>query len=765
MRWSRLFKQGSAFLPVASFLAVAAAKPVVLATSGFRFQCNPESGSYQICDRETGQIWQSNPYRLRFGEMTVWIAGKQQHLDLSRCQAETVPNGLDLTFRPVAEQPDAYVRVLLRSGLAGKALDISYQAEGFSVESLRLLDDALWAADKPSGYVVVPVREGLLIPSDSGCAFTNRFDTYAYEGCHMQMLGAVKGPAALLVTWSDLYGVVEVRSTLTNGTATSQIVSASLELRGPANAARIQFLGSGDYVAIGKAYRQVARDRGWFTPWSNKLKDNPARAQLFGAINFKLWSLLTRKMNEDSSQELSVQLSWTFPEAALVAEHLKRDLKLNKVLFTLGGWIHRGYDCQHPDILPCAPECGGNAGLQECSRRVQDLGYVFCLHDNYQDIYRDSPSWNENYIMKRSDGSLARGGHWNGGMAYLTCSQKALELARRPQNLPAVKELSRANSYFIDTLYAAGLQECFDRDHPLTRREDMKWKLALSDEARQIFGIFGSECGREWAIAHSDFFEGLTGVSGAGFQNQDLLKKLGGAEAPLFEIVYRDCIALYGKYEYDVSHAAEYVLQHLSLGRTLNYHDIPDHLYWTNSISADAANWEAPKAADPALFTRADRGWAEKLHRLDRFVKNTYEILSPLNELTSQLPLSQHRFLSADRKVQHTVFGQGSVAVEVTVNASQKAFPWTSKLGGKITLPPYGFVVESPEFAAFHAQNWSGLTYSNSPLFTLRAEDRQPLQKSRQVRVFHGFGDPLLRFRSTVHTVPREATLVNGPKG
>jgi hypothetical protein len=447
-----------------------------------------------------------------------------------------------------------------------------------------------------------------------------------------------------------------------------------------------------------------------------------------------------------------------------VAEHLKRDLKLDKVLFTLGGWIHRGYDCQHPDILPTAPECGGDAAFADCARRDMRLGYLFCLHDNYQDIYRDSPSWNEDYVMKRSDGSLAKGGHWNGGTAYLTCSKKAFELAKRPQNLPAVKKLSQANSYFIDTTYAAGLYECFDKNHPLTRWEDIKWKQALSDEARRIFGIFGSECGREWAIPHSDFFEGLTGVSGTYYHNQDLLRGVGGAVVPLFEIVYRDCIAMYGKYEYDVSLAAEYVLHHLSLGRPLNYHDIPEHLYWTNAAPSNfVAAAFTNGAVNPALFTRADEGWAENHHRLDRFVKNTYELLSPLNELTSQMPMSSHRFLSPDRKVQYTVFGEGATAVEVVANASHKSFSWKSKLGGEITLPPYGFLVESPEFVAFHAQSWNGLSYTNAPLFALRAQDRQPLHKSKQIRVFHGFGDPRLKLGESVQTVAKEAVITAGP--
>ena len=71
-----------------------------------------------------------------------------------------------------------------------------------------------------------------------------------------------------------------------------------------------------------------------------------------------------------------------------------------------------------------------------------------------------------------------------------------------------------------------------------------------------------------------------------------------------------------------------------------------------------AAKAAARTGGDVAVFTRADGGWAEGLHLVDRFVKNTYEILSPLNEITSQAPMTRHQFLTPDRKVQRTVFGE-----------------------------------------------------------------------------------------------------------
>lgn len=665
--------------------------------------------------------------------------------------------------------------------------------------------------------------------------------------------------------------------------------AAALELRKSAREFHLRVLGKGDHNAIGRAYREVAKARGLLVPWAEKLKGHPERAQLFGAVNVKLWSLLSRRMNEDSTREESVRVNWTFDEAAQVAEHLKRDLRLDRVLFILGGWIHRGYDNQHPDILPTAPECGGDAAFADCARRVRAAGYLLGLHDNYQDIYRDSPSWDERLIMRTAKGGLARGGRWAGGRAYLTCSEMALGLAKRPQNLPAVRALAGPAAYFIDTTFAADLQECFAPEHPLTRRDDMRWKQALSDYAREVFGIFGSECGREWAIPHADFFEGITGVSGRAFHDEKLADSLGAVTVPLFELVYRDCIAAYGKYGYDMKQSAGYVLRHIVLGRPLNYHSIPAHLYWKESRADDrplplrpavaefkaegprrfaltyrwtvegpvAIDWPvfvhftdadgtirfqgdfsatppmsqwkpgvvtqgpfrvnvpaglagvfdlrigmfdrdatgsrpallgkadgehryvigqvkvaadgqvefvppapfsptASSALDPGLFVRADGGWAAGMHHIDRFIKNTAEILSPMHELTATMPMTRHEFLTPDRAVQRVVFGEGGDALAAIVNGGSADFRATTRLGGEVVLPPFGFVVESPRFAAFHARSWAGLRYDDAPLFTLRSVDGKPLAESGKIRVFHAFGDARLRLGDREVTVEKE---------
>lgn len=752
-----------------SSLFPSSAPPAVLETSHYRFEVFTQNGSYQLLDKRSQVVWHSHPLIKRFGIVTLRRDGKPQSYSLDACEAVTGKYQIDLAFRPFKENAKAGIRVVIRAVRQGQALEISYESSpGLMVDGIRLLDEALWSTEADQGAVLIPCREGMLIPSDSGKAFSQRFDTYAYEGCHMTMMGVLKSGSALLATWNDPYIEAEVKSVLNPAglpLQAKQLLSPSLLLRQSARLFQLQPLGRGNHVTVAQAYRKIAQEEGWHVSWDKKLKERPHLDRYFGAINFKLWSMLTRRMNDESTKEESVRVNWTFEEAAEVARHLKKDLRLDRVLFTLGGWIHRGYDNQHPDILPAAPELGGNDGLAACAKEIQSLGYLFCLHDNYQDLYRDSPSWSESLLMRTREGAIAKGGQWAGGRAYLICSRKGLELAQRPQNLPEVKSLTGADTYFIDTTYASGLQECFDPGHPLNRLDDMRYKQALSDYARDLFGSFGSECGREWAIPHSDFFEGLTGVSGRYYHNADFPGKLGAAIIPLFELVYRDTIALYGKYGYNPAQAAEYVLHHILIGRPLHHHNIPSHLYWKQNTNAPlaATNTLAPSTApDPDLYTRGDQGWANGLHPMDRFIKNTYEIISPLNELTSRQPMSAHEFLTPDRCVQRTRFGEGSSGTTVTVNFSPNPFRCQTRLGGEVVLPPYGFVVEGPQFAAFCATRWNGLEYATSTLFTLRSQDGKALRNSKQVRVFHGFGDTRLKWKDALLNIPRERFWVDG---
>jgi hypothetical protein len=670
-------------------------------------------------------------------------------------------NGLEGDFVRIETTDKNSVRLKNKNGIAvlfalvdeGKTFELSYQgkAEG----TVRVLDDALAITDIEGGYAIVPCREGLLIPVKSGKTFKRVFGTSDYEGCHMSMLGFIKAGSALILTWDDAYVFPEIKNTLPTDKPYHQKLTATLELRRSARSVRLTPLGKGNWNTIASGYRRYAEKQGLAITLREKIRRDPHVELMVGAANAKLWTCLSRRMNEQSTKEESVKVRWTFDEAAQIAEHLHKDVGIKRCLFMMGGWTEGGYDCRHPDNLPANPECGGNDALASAVKRIQLLDYVACLHDNVQDMYRDAKSWNPGFIEKRSDGSLITGGRWLGGRAYMVCAPKQLELAQRPQNLPAIDKLFAPWSYFIDTTYAVGPRECYDPNHPIGRNEDIKWKIRLSDYSREIFGIFGSECGREWALPHSDFFEGLVAVSGRYYHNLKP-EDLGATVIPFFEMVYHDCQICYGKYGYAAEKAAEFVAHHVLCARPLYYHSFPDHLYWKSTANQQKKQVPVP---DVACYTRSDNGWTEGMHSLDVFLKNTYEVLGPLHSATAHNQLRKLEFLTTDFTLRQATYGQGKNATRIIVNFGIKDAQVESTLGGKVILPPWGFVIEGPRFAAFHARSWSGQEYEKGALFTLRAMDEKSLKETSRIRVFHAFGLPVLRWNSKIHKVQREKVI------
>jgi len=158
------------------------------------------------------------------------------------------------------------------------------------------------------------------------------------------------------------------------------------------------------------------------------------------------------------------------------------------------------------------------------------------------------------------------------------------------------------------------------------------------------------------------------------------------------------------------------------------------HRYWTDP----ALDFQPPAGSEARLiFARGER-WG----LYDRFIKNTYEVLSYLNRVTATLPMTDHRFLTPDRMVERTRFGDD---VEITVNYGAADYA-----AGDAVLPQFGFLVKSPSLIAFRARKYGRVDYEDPPLFVLRSLDGQPLAVSRQVAVYHGFGDRRLDFQGRV---------------
>ena len=154
----------------------------------------------------------------------------------------------------------------------------------------------------------------------------------------------------------------------------------------------------------------------------------------------------------------------------------------------------------------------------------------------------------------------------------------------------------------------------------------------------------------------------------------------------------------------------------------------------------------ASGTASAELWSRGDGGWGAHLCRTDRVIKNVWEVLSPLNRITAENPLDDHKFLTSDRLVQQTRFGDVTITV---------AFQKPAQIGDH-ALPANGFVIDSPNYIAFCATRYNGVEYESPALFTAQSLDGRPIRESRKVRIYHGFGASHIRLFDKDFDVEKE---------
>lgn len=703
----------------------------------WRFDVDRSSGAWSLLDKQSGVLWTSRASEPRFGRVTLRQGDRQIVWPINRFDdVVTSPRSMRLITHPMVDGNPTGVTIIftIRPSTEFEGLQLAYvsHASGpWQVSSVRVLEEAFHATEAEGGALYVPHRLGIEIAADKGLPGQRVW--VPYNDLSMAMCGAVKQGSSLLLSWD------QVDTRLTTHVAWPDLplvagrrsVSLSLEFESPEGLCIIQPLGKGGYADIARAYRPIAEAKGWRRTWAEKRLTDPSVDQIFGAANFKPFVLSrvlpSSRYSPDGKEH--VRLGFTFDEIALCAEHWRDDLEIDRAMVVLAGWINGGYDVRHPDVLPAAPECGGNDALAAAAKRIRDCGYLFGLHDNYQDMYEDAPSWDEQWLNKDASGQPRMGGNWNGGQAWQVCAIKQVELAARAEtNLPEIARLFAPSIYFIDTVFAWPLVTCEDPAHPMSRRDDLLWKTNLCLLAKSHFGLFGSEEGREWAVPCADYLEGML---------DHQIKSNPGEVIPLFPLVYSDCVQIMTHQDTRIGPGDEKrVADHILLAEMF----LPrfgTHLYWQRP---------APDPAEGQLWSRGDNGWGAHLTPADRVIKNVWEVLSPLNRITAERTMDDHEFLTADRLLQRTRFGD----LTITVAYEQPAEV------GEHTLPPYGFVIESPWFVAFCATRYNGLQYASPTLFTVRSLDDEPLEQSRRVRIYHGFGDATIRICGKELTVPRQ---------
>ena len=313
----------------------------------------------------------------------------------------------------------------------------------------------------PDAYIAVPHLQGIIIPSRYDAGFMrygqNIWDLISdqekwwnFESGNLNMpwFGASKGHSSILVrvlASSDctLHMVgntvigpdgtsVNARRGENPGIRMSSLSTIWKSSKGEFSYPRkmsIEIVENG-YVGMARRYKQYAMESGHFLTLKEKIRNNPEYEKIIGAPDLKVYCY-THRLDSPYFKAWSepvlngyTRVNTTFNQVTSMAEELS-DMGVEKCMFLLAGWNRAGYDREHVDMWPPAEAAGGAEALARACEAVKARGFLFALHDNYDDFYLDAPSYNERYIIRDKDGSLHQGGVWDGGALpyHLSCRQ------------------------------------------------------------------------------------------------------------------------------------------------------------------------------------------------------------------------------------------------------------------------------------------------------------------------------------------------------
>jgi hypothetical protein len=311
---------------------------------------------------------------------------------------------------------------------------------------------------------------------------------------------------------------------------------------------RMCFFSTGNYVTLAKHYRQYVIDSGLFVSLKEKIARQPLVANLIGAghtgdqalrnIQPGAWQYDPDHINVDYRVN-------TFDDLAKGLQYWK-DQGFNKMIVTLSGWPYYGYDRQHPNVLPPAPQAGGWEGMKRFFDAAVALGYTPLLHDQYRDYYTDAPSWDPQFAVHEEDtttpsttfpgsrfehwkdGYIPMMDHWNGGaQSYITPS---LVLGNLVSNYSQIFAHGiHPEGTELDVFGYVPPDRDFNPEHPATRTDGMNARAAAFIWSRVHLGIVGTEAGSDWVIPYADM------CTPHAFGK--------AIPVPLYNLVYHDAIA------------------------------------------------------------------------------------------------------------------------------------------------------------------------------------------------------------------------------
>lgn len=597
------------------------------------------------------------------GDFVVRIGGETMPLrlaDAQKIECDTYDSGstrgVQLTlnqWKHGATVVDLPLRLTIALEGGDDELVFHVTADETHGASVRQLDwpQALDARDVD--YTVLNHFRGLLLPRDWPKAYnpirgdedypndTSEIESDVVECWSQAWWGFQRGASAMMVIVETPDDAAYQWSHPAGGpTVIGPRWRAQLGRLAYGRSARMVFFEKGNYVDLAKRYRRHAIETGRWVPLTEKIARSPKVASLIGGMESRVGILRNivpaSRLFKKDHPELNHTLT-SFDERAKQLRELKAK-GVERFNLVLTGWPKLGYDRQHPDVLPVAPEAGGYAGMKRLADTCAELGYLFSLHDQYRDYYADAPSFSPEFAVHEEDatspptlfpgtrfGSFKEGPlsfltAWDGGkQTYLNASFMLGHVKKNYAGLFA--HGIKPDGSYLDVFGYVPPDQDFNPAHPLTRTEAKRHEADVYRWARANLGVVGTEAGCNWTVPYTDYSSPL----GPG---------QAGIPVPLFSLVYHDAVMV----QYSPSTGGGEA--------RMNREDRPNWLY--GMLNA------GPPRVDLRNFDR---------------MRDIVDQMTALHRRVALLEMTRHEFLNADHTQERTFFSDGTT---VTVD-------WTAK--------------------------------------------------------------------------------------
>jgi len=500
-------------------------------------------------------------------------------------------------------------------------------------------------------FLVLTDSEGMLLPVDDKVyPLGNGITYYCGGGLSMAWMGITDknfatGYMAILETPFD----AALRPKRENGAVTFEPVwLASKEQFAYTRKVTYVFFDKGGYVAQSKRYRKYIWPKNNVVSLKDNAKKIPAIDKMVGGVHIYVWD---NARNAAFSKEL-------------------KDAGIDKAMFI---W--------NPNHLPY-PSTGYDDSLKA-------LGYAAASYELFTDAHpRDTANYDlstsatflklnafpglfNKIVARKKDGTTYHNqfGHYTNPKAIFpeVMKRTTKEMAMWPHE-----------SFFVDVCQANGLYECYSKENPLTRQQ---WAEAHINTLQTMIDkhhvFLGAEWGADFAAAQSVYAHGMMTLQRTWFGTE--IGKKGtiyyygnwsNGQRPSIMLGERTAPPIYMKYS--INEAIRVPLYELV------YHDAV-----VTSWRWEDANHHAPeiwwkKDLFNILYGSAPL-WSLDRDRWESF-KNTfiesYENVCPWLQQIGYDEMVSHSFLSANRKVQQTVFSSGK---KVIVNFGDTDFAYQNK--------------------------------------------------------------------------------------